>query len=157
MSTPTGVDPRVSGAYQQALVAEYAAVFGYGVLGPRLTDVNEQTQARTDEQSHRDLIATTQTRLTAANLTPIEPQVSYPLPYPVQDADTARRFALRLESLTAAAWRYLIASAAGAGSTQDLAMIRTDAATALTAAAVREVGWRRLITPSNPTVPFPGT
>jgi Domain of unknown function (DUF4439) len=201
-------------AWQQALAAEYAAAFGYGALGPRLVDPAQIALARSSQQAHSDLVAQSQSQLTAAGLTPVAPAASYPLPYPVADAATARQLALRLEDATASAWRYLFATAAvegsvvtggsaaasaspptgtnsassstasstataagtnpasssasgGTGSTGSsapapassgggLVPLRAIALVALTGAAVRGVSWRRLVSPTSPTVPFPG-
>jgi hypothetical protein len=141
-------------AWQGALAAEHAAVAGYDVLGPRL-DPAHVGLARTDQQAHRALRDATSAALTGAGQTPTAARPDYPLPFAVTSATTAHRFAVSLESACAAAWRYLIAVAADTPQLPN-PTLRADAQTALTASAVRAVGWRRLVDPAAPTVPFPG-
>ena len=170
MSAPNRNGGPIERAWQQTLAAEYAAVFGYGVLGPRLVDATQITLARSSQQAHRDLVAQSEQQLTAAGLAPPAAEASYPLPYPIPDDATARQLALRLEEATASAWRYLISAAAVEGSARSaasstpapassgsgLVTLRATALAALTDAAVRAVSWRRLVSPTSPTVPFPG-
>lgn len=141
-------------AWQGALGAEHAAVAGYDVLGPHL-DPAHVGLARADQQAHRALRDATSAALTAAGQTPTAAQPDYPLPFAVTAAATAQRFAVSLESASAAAWRYLIAVAADSPQLPN-PTLRADAQTALTASAVRAMGWRRLVDPMTPTVPFPG-
>jgi hypothetical protein len=148
-------------AWQQALATEYATVFGYGVLGPRLGSAASVALARTGEQAHRDLGERTAGDLSAAGHVPVAPAADYPLPYPVTDDLSAKHFAIRLESGCASAWRYLISVAASdggdSGSDADqLRTLRAVAQAALTASAVRAMRWRQLIDPAKATVPFPG-
>jgi hypothetical protein len=137
-------------AWQDGLAAEYAAAFGYAALGPRLTVAAQLALAHACEQAHRSLAATTATQLTVAGLVPVEPQANYSLPFALTDAAAARQLALRLETSAASAWRFLISIDGPPGS------IRASALAALTASAERAVRWRVLITPSMPSVPFPG-
>jgi hypothetical protein len=146
VSTPT--DAR--SAWQAALAAEYAAAFGYGTLGPRLTDAAQAQLARTCESAHRDVAATTAEQLVTAGATPVQPEADYQLPFAVTDADSARQLALRLETAAASAWRFVISIA------DTPATLRATALAALSASAVRAVRWRALVTPATPTVPFPG-
>jgi hypothetical protein len=151
----------VAQAWQQALATEYAAVFGYGILGPRLDSAASVTLGRAGEQAHRDLGERTAGDLSAAGHAPVAPAADYPLPYPVADDLSAKHFAIRLESGCASAWRYLISVAAsdvgGPGSDADqLRTLRAVAQAALTASAVRAMHWRQLIDPAKATVPFPG-
>jgi Domain of unknown function (DUF4439) len=143
----------VQAAWRAGLAAEYAAVFGYGVLGPRLQVASEIGQARRFEAEHRALVAQTSAMLVAAGLTPGVGRASYPLPFPVDDVVAARRLALRLEDSASAAWRYLLAEAAAVPGQQ---AVRAAALSTLTASAVRAVSWRRLVSPAAPSVPFPG-
>ena len=148
-------------AWQQALAAEYAAGFGYGVIGPKLEGAASVALARAGEQAHRDLGARTAGDLDAAGQAPVAPAADYPLPYPVTDGLSAQHFAIRLESACASAWRYLISVAAGdtGGSGLDADQLRTlraVAQSALTASAVRAMRWRQLVDPAKATVAFPG-
>jgi Domain of unknown function (DUF4439) len=136
-------------AWQAALAAEHAAVYGYGVVGPRVT-VAEQARARTFEAQHRDLRDRLTIALARAGQSPVGAAPDYPLPFPLTAPSAARQLALRLETDAAAAWRYVIASAAADDP------VRTLAQPALTGSAIRAMRWRTEITPLTPTVPFPG-
>jgi hypothetical protein len=147
----------VDDAWQQALAAEQAATFAYDVLGPRLRRPGSVTLARASQQEHRDLGEQTAEQLTAAGQVPVAPAVDYPLPFAVTDELTAARLALRLESACASAWRYLIAVAdAPSPDANRLRALRVSAQAALTGSALRASRWRRLIDPTNASVPFPG-
>ena len=152
----------VAPAWQQALATEYAAVFGYGILGPRLGAAASVALARASEQAHRELGRRTAGDLDAAGLAPVAPAADYPLPYPVTDDLSARHFAIRLETACASAWRYLIAVTAAADAERSdvdaarLPTLRAAAQSALTASALRAMQWRQLVDPAKATVPFPG-
>ena len=139
----------MSDAWQAALAAEHAAVYGYGIVGPRVPAA-ERSLARRCEDQHQRLRDQTVAALAAGGHAPVPPEPSYPMPFAVVDAASARRFALRLETDAAAAWRYLVAMSDPDSS------VRTSASQALTDTAVRAFLWRRLISPAVPTVPFPG-
>jgi hypothetical protein len=144
----TGVPGALAAAWQAALAAEHQAVFGYGLLGPRLSGADQQL-AVTCSDAHETLRDRTQEALARAGSTPVAPLADYPALYPVRDAAAARALAARLEDACAAAWRYLYlqaASTAGARGRQ----LRPLAQAALTASAVRAAQWRRA------TVAFPG-
>jgi Domain of unknown function (DUF4439) len=136
-------------AWQAALVAEQRAVFGYGVLGPRLAAAADRAAARTEQAAHVVLQAQAAAALAAAGQQPAEPAADYPDLYPVRDPSAARALALRLEEESAAAWRYLYSvAAATAGSSA--ATARREAQAALIGSAVRALRWR------GRPVPFPG-
>ena len=62
---------------------------------------------------------------------------------------------MTLEQQTAAGYRYLLVCAVQAGGGQGA--VRQQAMTGLTTAAGSALYWRRLLTPDQPTVAFPGT
>lgn len=135
--------------WQAALVAEQRAVFGYGLLGPKLSDVADRAAARADQAAHVAVQTQTAAALTALGQQPVEPAADYPDMYPVRDETTARALAQRLEEESAAAWRYLYAAAAAAtGSSATTA--RQQAQAGLIGSAVRALRWR------GRPVPFPG-
>jgi len=153
--TPASSPTPWEAAWQAALAAEQQAVFGYALLGPRLTAAAEVARARTCQDAHQQLQDATTVALVRARLQPVAPLADYPSLYPVPDARAARRLAVRLENDAATAWRYLYAQAAAMRpSTPDLAArraaIRTQAQQALSGCAVRAVQWR------GAPVPFPG-
>jgi hypothetical protein len=136
-------------AWQAALAAEQQAVFGYGLLGPRLAAADRQL-AVTCSDAHETLRDRTEAALAAAGLTPAPPLADYPALYPVPDAAAARALAVRLEDGCAAAWRYLYLQAASTPGAR-AERLRPAAQAALTASAVRAAQWRRA------TVAFPGS
>jgi hypothetical protein len=149
--TPVGL------AWQQALAAEYAGVFGYGLLGPHLSAAAQLSLARTCQAQHSALSTQTAAALRAAGQSVPDPLPDYPAMYPVTDDLSAQRLATRLEEAAASAWRYLIATAAAPpASDPALTAIRQSAVTALSASAVRAMRWRALVNATAPTVAFPG-
>ena len=132
----------------QALVAaEHAAVFGYGVLGGRLSDEPRQL-ARAHVDAHRasrDALS----RL----LRDLGQEV--PAPEPVYDvavatAPEALALAVRLEEGLAVRFRDLVAE------TDDPALRRTGV-DGLSASAVRAAEWRLRLGVVPPSVALPGT
>jgi hypothetical protein len=142
----------ITTAWQSALAAEHRAVFGYGLLGPRLTGA-ERTAARQAEDAHIDLRNAAAAALAAAGQTPVAPLADYPQLYPVNSAKAAIRLAITLEDAAAAAWRFFYAALADANGT---GAQRAQAQTALTSCAVRATSWRLAAGAGSPTVPFPG-
>lgn len=140
-------------AWQAALAAEHQAVFGYPLLGSRLTGADRQLAVACSD-AHETLRDDTSAALAAAGLTPVAAAADYPALYPVPDARAARALAVRLEADCAAAWRYLYLQAA---STPSRSALRGPAQTALTASAVRATRWRALTSTAQATTPFPGT
>lgn len=130
-----------------ALVAEHAAIFGYGVAGARLdaSTVPLATQADTAHRSRRDALFL---RLAGRGAKAPVAEPGYALPFPVTDQASALRLVTAIEERTAAAW--LAALLETEGDDRKLAV------DALTDCAVRATRARRAagLTPS--TVPFPG-
>lgn len=133
---------------QDALEAEHAAIFGYGVVGSHLGG-SDQTAAAQAEAAHRRRRDALILVLTTAKATPAAGQAAYELPFAVSDRASALKLAIALEEGTGRAWHQALA--ATTGSDRKLAL------DGLTDCAVRATRWRRLsgITPT--TVPFPGT
>jgi hypothetical protein len=140
-------------AWQGALAAEHAAVYGYAELGPLVQD-GDVALARRYEAGHRDVRDTTSAALVGAGVVPVASLGTYPLPFAVTSAASAQRWAMVLEEQCAAAWRFLLATAASSVSAN--VSIRTVAAKALTDSAIRAMRWRVQLTPGTPTVAFPG-
>jgi Domain of unknown function (DUF4439) len=141
-------------AWQAALAAEHRAVFGYGLLGPKLRGA-ESALAVGCSNAHEQLRDRTAAAVSAAGLTPVTPRADYPDLYPVDDAADARALAVRIEDDCAAAWRFLYLRAASTHE-DGAAELRVASQAALTASAVRASGWRRRIDPAHVTVAFPG-
>jgi hypothetical protein len=143
----------VDDAWQAALATEHEAVFGYGVLGPRLNSGELRSLARACQDAHASLRDSTTAAMAAAGRTPVAAQADYPSVYAATSAPTALRVAVALEVAAAAAWRYLYAQAASDPSRETL---RAPAQAALTSAAVRATRWRVGAGEVSATVPFPG-
>lgn len=97
-------------AVQAALAGEHAAVWGYGLIGARLSD-DDQDEARerlNDHAKHRDQLADL---ARDADATPVAAQAAYRLPFEVDDAESARRLAAELENRLTAAYADVVATA----------------------------------------------
>lgn len=135
-------------ALEQALGAEHAAVYAYGVLGAHLTGT-ARADATAAEAAHRARRDALLLRLAGAGATPAPASPAYTVPFPVTNRLSALRLAVLLEERTAAVWRSAVPATTGAD--------RTAAVTALTDCAVRATRWRQRVDPAAPpTVPFPG-
>jgi len=144
VSTP-GLGPEQQ-SLVDALAAEHAAVFGYGIVAafadPWADAVAEDTAA------HRARRDATIEALHAASVEPPVAAPGYTVPFPVTDPDSAARLAEQIENDTAVAWRSVVERAHSEST-------RGAAITALTEAALRAARWRvRLGAP--PSLPFPG-
>jgi Domain of unknown function (DUF4439) len=132
---------------QAALAAEHAAVYGYDVLGPRLTGA-EEAEARAAGQAHRNRRDALTVKLTGQRVTPTPAAPAYALPAHVTDRASALRLAITLEERTALVW--------GAGLPDLHGADRSQALDALTDCAVRAADWRHTAGRLPATVPFPG-
>jgi hypothetical protein len=142
-------------AWQRALGAEQQAAFGYALAGPHFDTDAGARLARACQRAHEALRDQTAAAITKAGVRPQPPAADYPSLYPVRDAASANRLAVRLETSAATAWRYLYAVAAEAtGPAASTA--RAAAQAALIASAVRATQWRVQVDPGAATVAFPG-
>jgi hypothetical protein len=134
-------------AFAAALAAEYAAIFGYGVLGAHL-DKAGQDVAHDVEAVHRGRRDQLLIRIAAASSSPPGAAAGYALPFPVVDRASALKLAVELEEGTARAWRAALSASTG----DDRAM----ALDALVDCAVRATRWRRTAGVAPAVVVFPG-
>jgi uncharacterized protein DUF4439 len=128
-------------ALQDALAAEHAAVYGYGVAGALLSGA-DLVHAKAGWRAHqlaRDNLAAMLTRLGAS---PVASSAAYDLPFAVSTPAAARRLAADLENGVTRAYLAMVAV-----SNENL---RFFAAKAMQTAAVRATAWR------GSTVAFPG-
>ncbi|GAA3301029.1 ferritin-like domain-containing protein [Dactylosporangium vinaceum] len=95
-----------------ALTAEHAAVYGYGVLGPKL-DSTTIALARAADNAHRTRRDALLVRLTSDGITPPPTAPSYQLPFAVTDRASALKLAVQLEDRTAAQWRLALPATDG--------------------------------------------
>ncbi|SFO85810.1 protein of unknown function [Geodermatophilus dictyosporus] len=135
-------------ALQDALAAEHAAVWGYGVVGAALP-ADGRAPATDAEQAHRDA----RDRLAAlldgrgADATPAG--AGYELPFPVLSAVDAAALAVVLEEGVSGSWVALLAAAAELE-------VRQLAVDGLQAAEARAVGWRVAAGRTPLTTSLPG-
>ncbi|MDX6356764.1 MAG: hypothetical protein QOF98_3667 [Streptomyces sp.] len=126
---------------QAALAAEHAAVYGYGVVGGRIT-TSREAEARQAYDAHRARRDSLIRTLTDLGAQPVAAAAGYELPFPVTDSADALKLAAFLEDRVAGAYGDLVRASTGS--------LRQDAAAALRDAAVRAVRW------SATSKPFPG-
>lgn len=128
-------------ALAAALSAEYAAAYGYGVVGAHSRGLARTRAIRATawHQARQPVLAAA---LSAAGAEIPVAQPAYVLPFPVTGSTTAARLASALEEGSAAAYANLVSAAEGG--------TRHDAALALGQCAVRAAQWRGY------SVPFPG-
>ncbi|MFC7329528.1 ferritin-like domain-containing protein [Marinactinospora rubrisoli] len=118
-------------ALQNALLAEHAAVYGYGFVGANSTDAaRELCYAHLD--AHRAQRDTLRAELLERGAEPPAAAAAYRLPTET-DAETLSGFAVRLEEQTAQAYLEL----AGAGSPD----LRDLAGRSLQSATLRSLAW----------------
>ncbi len=129
------------GALQNALAAEHAAVYGYGVVGAMLTGA-AQSSARADWIAHQNSRDNLNAMLTRLGATPVAASPAYQLPFPVANAQSAQQLAATLENGVTRAYLALVAVSDPA--------LRTFAAQAMQTAANRALAW------SGTTTAFPG-
>ncbi|MFB7476617.1 ferritin-like domain-containing protein [Kitasatospora sp. NPDC056184] len=128
--------------FQEALSAEHAAIYGYGVVGARLPDDQQRTDARTALAAHQSRRDAWQRLLAGTGATPTAAAAGYQLPFPVTDTPAATRLAAHLETRLTTVYADLVAAAP--------APHRPLAADALRECALRAHHWG-----ATPT-PFPG-
>ena len=135
-------------ALNEALAAEHAAVWGYGVVGTALP-AERRPLATAAENAHRDARDGLVALLSEQGARPVGPEGGYELPFPVLSEADAATLAVTLEDGVAAAYVRLLAAAA-APATRELAV------GALGGTEVRAVGWRTRAGSKPVTAPFPG-
>jgi hypothetical protein len=131
-----------------ALRAEHAAIYGYGLVGAHL-DAGTVGLAFVAEAGHRSRRDALVIRLAALGRTPPPAEPAYAPPAPVTDQAGALRLAVTIEEATAAVWRLALPDTTGDD--------RKLALGALSDCAVSATRARRAAGITPPTVPFPGT
>ncbi|MGW3957359.1 ferritin-like domain-containing protein [Streptomyces sp. NPDC004752] len=128
-------------ALQAALAAEHAAVYGFGVVGGRIT-AGRRAEARAAWDAHRARRDALAREVRDRGGEPVAASAAYALPFPVPDSAAAVRLAAELEERVADVYSDLVRAVSGER--------RGSAAAALREAAVRAVRWR------GESVAFPG-
>ena len=108
-------------ALKQAIAAEQAVVYGYGVVGAHLRGTDRRLAASrlTSHQALRDRLAGL---ITALGALPPPAQPAYQLPFAVTSAASARRLAAQLENGAAGAAWDLVASTASRSAARSTAV-----------------------------------
>lgn len=135
-------------ALREALVAEHAAVWGYGVVGAAL-DEGARAPATAAETAHRDIRDQLTALLEDRDAEPVRAEGAYALPFPVLSAVDAAALAVVLEDGVAAAWVRVLDQAAERPA-RELAVGQ------LSAAEGRAVAWRTTAGQTPVTSAFPG-
>jgi hypothetical protein len=134
---------QVIAALQDALAAEQAASYGYGVAGAHLPQGSaEQGTATTDWIAHLRAQDELTAMISARGGQPVPAAVAYQLPEPVQTAAAATALAALLEDRVAQAYLTVVALPDSG--------LRSFGAQQVRAAAVRAAAW------SGATQAFPG-
>ncbi|RFU39134.1 DUF4439 domain-containing protein [Actinomadura logoneensis] len=140
----------MASALQEALKAEHAAVYGYGVLGARLRGA-AQANARTVWDDHRAQRDELISRLAAMGVRAVAAAPVYRLPVRPSSGRTAAQLAAVLE-------REVVTAYAGLAGAPDPAL-RTMAAREMQQAMTRSVRWQAMAGTGRVTGPssaFPG-
>ncbi len=136
------------GALREAVAAEHAAVWGYGVVGAALPPADRGAAVEA-ENAHRDVRDRLGALLDERDLDPVAAEAAYELPFPVLSPVDAAALAAVLEAGVSAAWVAVLDDAVQ-GPTRALAVRE------LGAAEVRAVRWRAAAGQTPATTPFPG-
>ncbi|WP_127782375.1 DUF4439 domain-containing protein [Rhodococcus sp. X156] len=153
MSTPRTPDAaEQQQALADAVAAEHAAVFAYGVVDAHASP-QRQAWVTAVSAAHRARRDATSEALRATGATPPHAAAGYTLPVAVNDPITAAELGVRVETETAVAWRAVLERSAPDASATGL---RATAAAALTDCAVRAAYWRAALTTNPVTTAFPG-
>jgi hypothetical protein len=147
-TTPGRPSDAANGALFDAVAAEHATIYGYGLVSAHSTpDVNDLVSAAMAE--HRDRREAAIAMLAARSVDPPLPAAGYQMPIEVNNPTDAANLAVRMEQDTAVAWRAVLEQETDAQG-------RAFAVTALTQCAVTASRWRRVLGISPLTVAFPG-
>ncbi|MFI9009612.1 ferritin-like domain-containing protein [Actinosynnema sp. NPDC053489] len=136
-------------AVQDALAAEHAAVWTYGLVSAFISAPPQAAAVTEGATAHRARRDATERWLRDAGATPRPPAAAYLPPQPVDSAASAIAALIAVETDACVAWR-------GVLERTDDGALRTSALDALTLSAVRATRWRKAagITPTS--IAFPG-
>jgi hypothetical protein len=134
-------------ALQQALAAEHAAIWAYGLAGAFLPPASDPALAKGTE-AHTARRDATATLVKKAGVTPKSAEPGYTTPQPLTNQSSAFALLTAAETDVVSAWRSVLEH------TSDTA-IRKTALDALTDAAIRSMSWRQSAgqTPATPALP----
>ncbi len=134
-TAPTGGKPSGDAvqAVQDALAAEHAAVWTYGLVSAFVQQAEQTAEGANAHRARRDA---TERLLRDASATPVPPAPAYLPPAPVTDSASSIAALVAVEVDACVAWRGVLER------TEDADLRRT-ALDALTASAVRATRWRK--------------
>ncbi|MFD4401921.1 ferritin-like domain-containing protein [Nocardia sp. NPDC058499] len=142
----------MSGTEQQALAdalgAEYAAVYAYGMIATHAGADQQRTVAQYTA-AHRARRDATVDILSGRRGTVPPPEAAYTMPLAVTDPDSAAQLAIVVETDTAVAWRAVVEQA-------ETDTTRRIGIEALTESAGRVAVWRSVRGADPVTTAFPG-
>ena len=136
-------------AVQDALAAEHAAVWTYGLVSAFIPVPQQLAAVADGATAHRARRDVTERWLRDAGATPRPPAPAYLPPQPVDSAASAIAALVAVESDACVAWR-------GVLERTDDGALRTSALDALTASAVRATRWRKAAGLTPASIAFPG-
>lgn len=128
------LSPEAVDALQQALAAEHAAVWVYGLVSAFLS-ADFASGVDDGAEEHRDRRDAGERALTAAGATPVPAEAAYVPPQPVTDQASAVSLVATAEADATAAWHGVLART-------DDGALRTVALRALVGSASRGTAWR---------------
>ena len=131
-----------------ALVAEYAAVFAYGIVAA-FSNPTRADMVAACTAAHRARRDSTIDALRAASVTAPLPDPAYASPFPVTDAISAVQLAVQAEIDTSVAWRSAV-ERSRSGGTREMGV------QALTEAAIRLATWQQILGATPSSTDFPG-
>ena len=157
-STPTSTEeptpdpdrPKDPGpaALFDAVAAEHAAIYGYGLVSAHVMPDDNELVSQALAQ-HRDRREAAVALMNDRSLKPPLPAAGYQLPMVVNNASSAAKLAVRLESDCAVAWRAVLEQT-------DSDSDREFGTKALTQCAVLAARWRKVLGAWPVTEAFPG-
>ncbi len=146
---PTEAGPA---ALFDAVAAEHAAIYGYGLVSAHVIPDNNKLVSESVAE-HRKRREAAVTLMTERSIKVPLPAVGYQLPMAVDSPAAAAKLAIRMESDCAVAWRAVLEQTSGKDTAEQ---DRAFAGTALTQCAVLAARWRVVQGGWPVTEAFPG-
>jgi len=131
-ATPS-LDPSSVAGLQGALAGEHAAVWAYGVLGPRLDEAG-RARVRSLLDTHEKAREAIRARVVGSGAAPVLAEPAYALPVTPTDPGTAAGLAMIVEERLVAVYAELVAATASAE-------LRAVAVDAMRDGALRALSW----------------
>jgi hypothetical protein len=141
---------QASGALRDALGAEHAAVWVYGLAGAYVQESRVQSAIDEALGHHRNRRDAAERSLRDAGQEPPSAQPGYAPPEPINDQKSAIRMLVTAENDCQIGWRAVLENS-------DDPTLRRGALDGLTAAATRAARWRLTIGEQPAAQPFPGS